>query len=228
MTASRSRGQHAGLTARTILQAAIRVADHEGLAALSMRRLGTELGVEAMALYHHFANKEALLDGMVEELATAEPEPHFDRAGWRDGLRDYARVQLAMLAAHPNLVPLVLSRPATTTGNLRLMEALLRSLSAAGFPPRAALDVIYSLNGLILVHAALGAGVGNAPAPHGETGQTRRLADLPAQEYPLLAEAARESAGRGPTARFEFTLEALLTGFADARRNPVGQGSRPT
>ncbi|MEV0616612.1 TetR/AcrR family transcriptional regulator [Nonomuraea sp. NPDC050404] len=213
MTASRSRGQHAGLTGRAILRAAIGLADREGLAALSMRGLGTELGVKAMALYHHFPSKEALLDGMVEELAAAAPVS-FDGADWRDGLRGYARAQLDTLAAHPNLVPLLLSRPATTSGNHRMMETLLRSLGAAGFPPMRALDMVYALNGLILVHAALDAGVGGAPRPHGEPGQTSRLAGLPAQTYPLLAEAARAGAGRGPTARFEFALEALLTGFA--------------
>lgn len=216
MAASRNRGQHAGLNTRAILQAAIRLADREGLAALSMRKLGTELGIEAMALYHHFPNKDALLDGMVEALATAEPKPHFDGTDWRDGLRSYARSQLDTLAAHPNLVPLFFSRPGATEGNHHMMEALLQSLRTAGFEPRQALDMVYALNGLILVHGALGAGIGDAPPPHGEPGQTSRLADLPAQSYPLLVEAARASAHRGPTARFEFALDALLRGFADA------------
>ncbi|HEY3503800.1 MAG TPA: TetR/AcrR family transcriptional regulator C-terminal domain-containing protein [Actinocatenispora sp.] len=215
MAASRRRGQHAGLTGPAILDTAVALADREGLAALSMRRLGTELGVEAMALYHHFPNKDALLDAMVEALATASPVPRFGRTDWRDGLRDYTRTRLDILAAHPNLVPLVLSRPATTEGTLRMMEDLLDSLGTAGFPPRRALDMVYALNGLIVVHAALGAGVGDAPAPHGEPGQTSRLAAVPAEAYPLLAEAARASARRGPTARFEFALAALLTGFPD-------------
>ena len=202
------------------MHAAIRLADRDGLAALSMRRLGTELGVEAMALYHHFPNKDTLLDGMVEELATAAPVARFDGTDWREGLRGYTRARLETLAAHPNLVPLVLSRPATTAGNLHMMERLLQSLRTAGFRPRQALDMVYALNGLILVHAAIGAGVGDVPPPHGEPGQTSRLAGLPAETYPLLAEAARASANRDPTARFEFALEALLTGFAAARREP--------
>lgn len=217
MTAGRSRGQHAGLSTRAILRAAIDLADREGLAALSMRRLGAELGVEAMALYHHFPNKDALLDRIVEELATETPVPRFDGADWRDGLRSYTRAQLDILATHPNLVPLVLSRPATTAGNHRMMETLLQSLRAAGFEPRQALDMVYALHGLILVHAAISAGVGGAPPPHGEPGQTSRLADLPAETYPLLVEAARASVDRRPTARFEFALEALLAGFAAAR-----------
>lgn len=215
---NRGRGQRAGLDARAIRRVAVRLADRDGLAALSMRRLGAELGVEAMALYHHFPNKDALLDGIVEELACQAPAPRFDGTDWRDDLRRYARAHVDTLAAHPNLVPLVLNRPANTAGNLCLMETLLESLGKAGFEPGRALDMVYALNALILVHGALRAGAGDAPAPHGEPGQTSRLADLSAEMYPLLAEAARASAGRAPTARFEFAVEALLAGFADVRR----------
>lgn len=226
MTTARTRGQHAGLSRQAILRAAVRLADRDGLAALSMRRLGAELGVEAMALYHHVPNKDALLDGMIEEVATEVPVPRFTAAGWRSGMRRYALALLDAVAAHPDLVPLALYRPAVTPRNLETMEALLGSLHKAGFEPRQALDLVYALNGLVLVHAALRAGAGDgggsggggvdtaASAAQGEPGQTTRLADLPAQTYPLLAEAARTSARRGPTARFQAALDALLTGFA--------------
>jgi AcrR family transcriptional regulator len=209
MTTARTRGQHAGLTRQAILRAAVRLADREGLGALSMRRLGAELGVEAMALYHHVPNKEALLDGMIEEVATEVPVPRFTAAGWRSGMRRYALALLDTVAAHPELVPLALYRPAVTPRNLETMEALLRSLHAAGFEPRQALDLVYALNGLVLVHAALRTGTG-------ESGQTSRLSDVPTETYPLLAEAARTSARRGPTARFQAAVDALLTGFAAA------------
>jgi AcrR family transcriptional regulator len=65
-----------------VLETAISLVDHEGLGALSMRRLGQELGVEAMSLYHHVANKEALLDGMVDAVVGAERR---GRRGWRGG-----------------------------------------------------------------------------------------------------------------------------------------------
>jgi AcrR family transcriptional regulator len=217
MSQGRTRGRHAGLDVPAILRAAIAVADREGLPALSMRRLGAELGVEAMALYHHIPSKEALLDGMVEELAAATPVPELDEADWQDGLRAYTRAQLANLAAHPHLVTLILSRPAVTERNLRMMETLLESLGRAGFPPAQALDIVYALNALILVHAALGTGAGGGPPPHGDTGQTSRLAGIPADRYPLLTQAARDSSDRGPTARFEFTLDALLAGFGATR-----------
>ncbi|HEX6445828.1 MAG TPA: TetR/AcrR family transcriptional regulator C-terminal domain-containing protein [Streptosporangiales bacterium] len=218
---SRARGRHAGLTRQDILRAAVRLADRDGLAALSMRRLGAELGVEAMALYHHVPNKEALLDGMVEEVAAEVPVPRFTAAGWRNGMRRYALALLDAVAAHPELVPLALYRPAVTPRNLQTMEDLLRGLHSAGFEPRQALDLVYALNGLVLVHAALRTGTGDAePAARGEPGQTTRLADLPTETYPLLAEAARGSARRGPTARFKAAVDALLTGFAAALPEP--------
>jgi AcrR family transcriptional regulator len=220
MSRSRIQGQHAGLDTRAILRAAIQLADREGLSALSMRRLGAELGVEAMALYHHIPSKDALLDGMVEELAAAVPVPELDGTNWPEGLRSYSRAQLDNLTAHPNLVALILSRPAVTERNLRMMETLLESLGEAGFPPGRALDIVYALNALILVHAALAAGTGGAPGPHGDAGQNRRLAEISPDDYPLLTRAAGDSEGRGPTARFEFTLDALLAGFADADAQP--------
>lgn len=222
MTTARTRGQHAGLTREAILRAAVRLTDRDGLAALSMRRLGAELGVEAMALYHHVPNKDALLDGMIEEVATEVPVPRFRAAGWRSGMRRYALALLDAVAAHPDLVPLALYRPAVTPRNLQTTEALLASLHRAGFEPRQALDLVYALNGLVLVHAALRTGDrgGDDSAVRGEPGQTTRLADLPAERYPLLAEAARTSARRGPTARFQAAVDALLTGFAAALPSP--------
>ncbi|MET9711192.1 TetR/AcrR family transcriptional regulator [Nocardiopsis alba] len=216
MEAERSRGQHAGLDARTIRRAAIRLVDREGLSALSMRGLGAELGVKAMALYHHFPNKEALLDGMVEEIVTATPVA-VEGGDWQEGLGEYARTRLGDLMEHPNLVPLLLSRPGDTEGNHRMMEELLRLLGAAGFPPVRALDMVYALNALVLVHAALAVDAGGASTPVGEAGQNARLMALPPRTYPLLNRAAHEAADRGPTARFEFALEALLSGFAEAR-----------
>lgn len=223
MTANRGRGYHAGLDAGTILETAVELADREGLAALSMRGLGAELGVEAMALYHHFPSKNALLDGVVEQLTTEVPVPRFDDTDWMARLRDYARAQLDTLTAHPNLVSLLLSRPAVREGNLRRQEMLVESLTAVGFDSCGALDLVFALNGLVAVNAAVSVGVGDAPAPHGEVGQNSRLTALSAETYPFLVEAASASSNRGPRARFEAALTALLTGFAEARGEAGGR-----
>lgn len=214
---SRPRGSHAGLSSEAIVFTAIRIADREGLPALSMRRIGTELGVEAMALYHHFPNKAALLDAIVEEIATSAAALDFSGSTWRDGVKGYARGQLRALLRHPNLVELVMYRPAVTARNLALLEGLVEVLCAAGFSPRRGLDMVYAINEFVLMHAGLSAGFGSVAAPHGERGQDSRLSEISEGTYPRLVEAAREGRDRGPDARFEFTLDVLVAGFAEVR-----------
>ncbi|MEV0431514.1 TetR/AcrR family transcriptional regulator C-terminal domain-containing protein [Micromonospora sp. NPDC050495] len=218
MPASRTRGQRAGITRQAILQAALRLADREGLAALSMRRLGAELGVEAMTLYHHVPNKNALLDGMVEHVASEANPPSFGNSSWREELRDYAHSLLAALSAHPNVVPLFMSQPAVTPQNLRTMEAALETLCAAGFEPRRALDVVYSLTEFVLGHAAIQ--VGAARAGQDGPGRAASLSAVDQDAYPLLSQAARADQKHGTMSRFDFTLEALLSGFDTARSVP--------
>ena len=216
MSSNRTRGQRAGLTRQVVLEAALALADREGLKALSMRRLGAELGVEAMTLYHHVSSKDALLDGVVEQIFTEVVPPLFHGASWRADLRDYAHALRATLLAHPNVVPLVVSRPATTPQNLSFMESALASLQTAGFPLGRALDVLYAVSGFVVGHIATvpdGAGEHQRTA----TDPLHPLLDLDPEEFPLLAEAARTERP-GPDSRFDFALDAMLSGFDAARR----------
>ncbi|MEU7278766.1 TetR/AcrR family transcriptional regulator C-terminal domain-containing protein [Streptomyces sp. NPDC045431] len=204
MAANRARGQRAGLTRQAVLEAAVRLVDREGMKALSMRRLGAELGVEAMTLYHHVPNKSALLDGMIEQVVAEAVPPEFGAATWREDLRAYARALMAALDAHPHAVPLLLSRPAMTPRNLRTLEAVVRMLHEAGFPLARTLDILYSLTSFVVGHAAARAG--------GLDG-AGSLAALDADAYPLLVGAAREAGADAGEARFAYALEALLSGF---------------
>ncbi|MDQ3303151.1 MAG: TetR family transcriptional regulator, partial [Actinomycetota bacterium] len=79
------------LSRRRVLEAAVGLADREGLEALSMRRLGRELGVEAMSLYNHVPNKEALLDGMVEVLLAEMEVSVSGKQGWEERVREVFR-----------------------------------------------------------------------------------------------------------------------------------------
>ncbi len=128
------------LTRQRILEAALELLDAEGLEALSMRRLGAVLGVEAMSLYHHFSSKGALLDGIVALLLRQVPLPEIDSAPWDlailQGFVDFRRVMLA----HPSAVPLVCERPALDPESLVPMALAFAALSAAGFSP----DDVYS------------------------------------------------------------------------------------
>ncbi|WP_240777107.1 TetR/AcrR family transcriptional regulator C-terminal domain-containing protein [Nonomuraea basaltis] len=192
------------------------LADREGLKALSMRRLGAELGVEAMTLYSHVSNKDALLDGLVEQLFAQIAPPLFRGTSWKAGLRDYARSLLAALLAHPNVIPLVVSRPAMTSQNLHILENALQSLQAAGFPLSRALDMLYSVSGFVVGHAATFAADAEGDQ-RDATDQMRSLSNVDAIEFPLLAKAARAEHRPGPVSRFDFALEAMLSGFDTAR-----------
>src|SRR3954453_10140535 len=99
----------ARLSRERVLRAAVALADSGGLEALTMRRLGEDLGVEAMSLYKHVANKDDLLDGMVD-LVFAEIELPAPGAEWRTAMRERAVSARAALLAHPWATPLMQSR----------------------------------------------------------------------------------------------------------------------
>ncbi|GAB2578523.1 TetR/AcrR family transcriptional regulator C-terminal domain-containing protein [Kribbella endophytica] len=206
MPGRRTQGQSAGLTREAVLRAAVVLADREGLKALSMRRLGAELGVEAMTLYHHLPSKDALLDGLVEQLVAGVTAPQFE-SSWQEGLRGYAVGLRSALLAHPNLVPLIASRPAVTAQNLQVMEAALQGLAVAGLEPADALDVLYAVSGFV-VGQVVTASEGD-PVDH--------LVAIDAGEFPLLAKAAAAVPARDADTRFTYALDALLKGL-DAGR----------
>jgi AcrR family transcriptional regulator len=210
----RTRAHRAGLSREQVLDAALDLADREGAAALSMRRLGTELGVEAMTLYHYLPSKDALLDGMVERImaeAAAGPED----GPWDQALIGYARSLRAALLRHPGAALLVATRPAVTPETLRTAERGLGLLCAAGFPLGRALDTINALTLLVVAHAAseVATAAVNATA---SAGSQDYVAGLDEREFPLLTAAARTSAGTDDGARFEFAVAALIRGSAHA------------
>lgn len=122
------------LTAEGIYRAALRLADAEGLDALTMRGLAAEIGVATMSLYSHVATKDDLLLGVVnlvnEELRLPEPgTPPWEAL--KSVTREFRRVSLE----HPNLVPLIMRRPPTGSEGLLTLEAALDALRRAGIPP---------------------------------------------------------------------------------------------
>src|SRR5918995_6954834 len=101
------------LNRRRILETAVRFVDSEGLEALSMRKLGAKLGVEAMSLYNHVPNKGALLDGMVEVLL-GELEIPPESEGWERRIREAYGAFRRLAHEHPNVFSLLLGRPPDT------------------------------------------------------------------------------------------------------------------
>lgn len=121
------------LSPERVVDAASRVADAAGLAGVSMRSVGRELGVEAMSLYHHVASKDALLDGLADWIFVRIETPTAGRP-WRPQMEARAHSARAVLAAHPWGLGLIESRRTPGPANLRHHDAVLGCLRAAGFP----------------------------------------------------------------------------------------------
>jgi AcrR family transcriptional regulator len=214
--ARRGAGERAGLTRSQVLDAALDLTDRHGPEALSMRKLGAELGVEAMTLYHYVASKDALLDGMVERVLELSSLPQAGDQPWDAALREYAEKLRATLLGHPGVLPLALTRPAATPQSLRAVESGLRVLTGAGFGLGAALDALNALTIFVVGHAA--AEVGTAGVHQaGAAGSAVALAGLDAAQYPLLTEAARTGQGTDDQQRFRYGVAALVAGFATFR-----------
>jgi len=217
----RREGPGTPLRREQIVATALDLVDRDGLKALSMRRLGAELGVDPMAVYYYLPNKQALLDAIVEAVmsgidlsvdhAGEPPEQRILRAA--HAYRD------AMLA-HVNALPIVLAHGPATAAALRPVELLIGILRDAGLPPAEALSGMNVIAAAVRGFAGMIASGGTkAPSPD----QIKELARcLPTGEFPHLREAmphADEYSDRG----FDFGIRALARGLlAQARSGLAG------
>ena len=141
------------VTVGRIAGAAIALADDEGLQALSMRKLASRLGIEAMSLYHHVPSKAALLDAMVDELARVLP-PLDLGDGWRACLSSAAAAWLSLAKGHPGAFSLVATRAQARPLLLDWYAGIFDVMGRAGFDPlegaRATTSFFVALNGFLL------------------------------------------------------------------------------
>lgn len=150
--------QHrAPLSTERIIEAALRIVDGQGLARLTMRRLGDALEVEAMAIYHHLPRgKEQLLDGLVAHVASAPGDTGTValQGGWHGVLRGWARGYRTRLLAHAGVLPLVVTRrnPAALVTTVTSLREVLRR---GGVGEDAAAVAAHALLGYVIGHAAL-------------------------------------------------------------------------
>ncbi|WP_219944293.1 TetR/AcrR family transcriptional regulator [Iamia sp. SCSIO 61187] len=163
------------LTLARIDATALALVDEGGIAALSMRRLGTALGVDPMAIYHHVPNKQALFHRLVRAVFADMPVP--DPTGpWADRVRGWALAYRDVVAAHPALVlTIVVDQEAVAIATSAATEELHRALAAAGLPPE---DV--ELCADVVVDHVNGAVLACAPGPGGDppdAALARHLAD---------------------------------------------------
>ncbi len=213
------------LTRDRVLRAAVDLADRDGLPALTMRRLGAELGVEAMSLYKHVANKGQILDGIVE-LIVGQIETPSAGADWKQAMRLRATSARAVLARHSWAIGLLESRGSLGPAAMRYLDAILGSLRSAGFPIEDAAHALWLLDSYVYGHVIQETSLAPASSPPsasrpGSASEPGWAPDL-LTEYPHLAELAEHAAGSDYSVDREFQhgldliLDALERDVASA------------
>jgi AcrR family transcriptional regulator len=205
------------LTRDRVLATAVALADVDGIESLTMRKLGEALGVEAMSLYNHVANKDALLDGMVDVVFGEIDLPATD-AGWREAMRRRAHSMRAALTRHPWALALMETRTAPGPATLRHHDAVIGCLRDAGFSIAMTAHAFSLLDAYIFGFALQEATLPFDASDAGEVAQDI-LEQMPAGEFPHLTEFAVEHVlqpGYDYGDEFAFGLELVLDGLDQA------------
>jgi len=190
----------------------MRLADREGVDGLSMRRLAGELGAGAMSLYYYVANKDELLDAMID-VVFGEIELPPDGVDWQSAMRRRSTSAREVLGRHPWAIALMESRTAPGPANLRHREAVTACLRRAGFSVVAATHANWLLDSYVYGFALQEASVPfDSAAELADMTQDVYLPQLPADEFPYLNESATAlmAAGYDPGEEFAFGLDLVL------------------
>jgi AcrR family transcriptional regulator len=199
------------LTRETVLRAAVQLVDAEGLSALSMRTLGRQLGVEAMSIYNHVPNKDALLDGLVEVVLSDVGSRAED---WRKAIRELARGLREASLSHPEIFRLFATRRFTTLPGARPTEDILAALRRGGFDGAATVRA-YRIVSSYLTGYLFGQLRAFRSPPLAES-----LEHLNPADYPVLHGLAAEIASVDRREEYERGLELILDAL---ERSQVGR-----
>ena len=207
------------LSRERVLRAAIAWADANGIESLSMRKLGQQLGVEAMSLYKHVANKDDMLDGMID-VVFGEIDLPSDAAQWRTAMRHRAISAREALSRHPWAIGLTESRMKPGPANLRHHNSVIGCLREAGFSIEMAIHAYSALDSYIY-----GFALQEKSLPFDTSKQVGEVAELfmsqlPTGEYPYLAETVVKhitKSGYEYGDEFEFGLNLILDGLERLR-----------
>lgn len=213
------------LSRETIIEAALRVLDAEGLAGTSMRRVAEEIGTVPSALYSHVRNKDELLalvfDRVAGEIALPEPDP----GHWQDQLKAMGRDMRRVLAAHRDIARVSIGTIPVGPNLLRLIEWMLALLRGAGLPDRTAAlagDLLGLYVGAYAYEESLGLGSPTGePLPPDQILSMLRdyMASLPATRFPNIVALVDTLFEGGADERFEFGMDVLISGLAANARS---------
>jgi len=202
-----------------VLEAAIKLADQGGIESLSMRKLGQELGVEAMAVYYHFASKDEVLDGIVD-LVFSEIDLPAPDADWKSAMRQRAISVREVLSRHRWAIGLMESRTKPGPANLRHHDAVIGGLRAAGF------DIAMAAHAYSLLDSYIyGFALTKMNLPFDTSQEITEVAQGMLQPfvldaYPNLLEMLTEHVmkpGYDYVDEFEYGLDVILDGFERVR-----------
>ncbi len=211
----------APLSRRSILTTAIAMIDEHGLRYLTMRRLGEALGVEAMALYHWVRGREDLLNGIVEQLVDdlyGDPEVHLDSGrNWPDYLQRVAHGVRRIALAHPQVFPLIATRPPAAPWvrpplrSLRWMESFLQQMRSCGLDDAACVSSYRAFSSFLLGHLLLEVSAQGADvSPIQQEDPDHNPDDTDLSSYPLLQSLEPELSQDHSAEEFEEALETLI------------------
>jgi AcrR family transcriptional regulator len=203
------------LSRERILRAALAYADENGIGSLTMRKLGEALGVEAMSLYNHVANKAELLDGMID-LVFAEIDLPAGGSEWRSAMRERAVSARRVLTRHRWAIGLMESRSAPGPATLRHHDRVIGILRQAGFSVELTAHAYSLLDSYIYGFALQEASLPFDTAENTAELARTIMAEFPVGEYPHFAELTVEHVlqpGYDYGTEFEFGLDLILDGL---------------
>ncbi|MFE5773417.1 TetR/AcrR family transcriptional regulator [Streptomyces sp. NPDC056485] len=230
MTSRPEAAPRAPLSRDRVLRAAVELADATGIEALSMRRLAQELGVVPMALYKHVANKEQLLDGMVD-VVVGGIEPPASEPDWQGAVRQRILSARAALLGHPWAAQVIRSRSGPTPAVLAYLDSVIGMFRAGGLSVDLTHHVMHALGGRVLGFTQEVFGATPDPGPAGRPAMPPEAAAA----HPHVAELAGAAAHDGDSVvgggcddqfEFEFALDLLLDGFERLRLRGWTSGAR--
>jgi AcrR family transcriptional regulator len=204
------------LTKQAVVERALALGDAEGLEALTIRRIATELGVTPMALYWHFRNKEELLDGLGEQIWTEFNTDVDDSASWDMQLRGLLESLVHVLRAHPCASQLILQGEKEGDAALLATETALAVLRRGGFSIERAAEITRSalFTGIMLVMSEPGYDPAMSGVEKAEEQRKHhvRLALLPPDRYPCLVAAALPLSSCDPEFHYKFGVDLFIAG----------------
>jgi AcrR family transcriptional regulator len=218
-----TRGPKPGLTPDDVVQAAIRIADEEGLSALTMHAVAAALGFTTMAIYRYFPNKEALIDAIVDAGTGRPPRPAEPRGDWRAEVARWAHAKRAMLCARPWLAELPFVAAPHGPNWLRWLEAVTEPLSGTGLSAADIGQMISIIDGYtrgaadtsISLARARARGISErewAAAVGADLG--RAIGDPRFPTFAAVLSAPSDGHARTMEESFDFGLERVLDGIA--------------